>query len=111
LIPMIGISGAAVATLTTMTLNAILARRVIAQNIELRVERSSLQNILKASIIMGMIVGMYRLIVPLSNVWLVLVPVVLGGAVYGFLIFKDRKIYEELKEIKTQMNVTWPRLL
>jgi len=46
------------------------------------------------------------LIVPLSNVWLVLVPVMLGGVVYGVLILKlDRKIYEELKGIMLQMNV------
>jgi hypothetical protein len=50
---------------------------------------------------MGLVVGVYRLVVPLSNVWLTLVPVVLGGVVYGLLILKfDEKIYEELKGIK-----------
>lgn len=112
LIPVMGISGAAVATLVTMTLNAILARRVLARTITLRVERSSLLNILKASIAMGLVVGGYLLVVPLSNVWLALVPVVLGGVVYGVLILKfDRKIYEELKGIMMQMNVTWQEWL
>jgi O-antigen/teichoic acid export membrane protein len=107
LIPVMGISGAAVATLITMTMNAILARRVLARKITLRVERSSLLNILKASIAMGLVVGVYRFVVPLTNVWLALVPVVLGGVVYGILILKlDRKIYEELKGILMQMNVT-----
>jgi len=106
LIPVMGISGAAVATLVTMVLNAILARRVLAQKITLRVERSSLLNILKASIAMGAVVGVYRLVVPLSNVWLALVPVVLGGVVYVVLVLRfDRKIYEELKGIMMQMNV------
>ncbi|MDP2217469.1 MAG: polysaccharide biosynthesis C-terminal domain-containing protein, partial [Methanolobus sp.] len=106
LIPVMGISGAAVATLVTMGLNAILARRVLADMITLRVEYSSLLNILKASIGMGVFVGFYRLVVPLSNVWLTLVPVVLGGVIYGVLILKlDNKIYEELKEIMVQMNV------
>jgi O-antigen/teichoic acid export membrane protein len=100
LIPVMGISGAAVATLMTMSLNAILARRVLARMITLRVERSSLVNILKASTAMGAVVGVYRLVVPLSSVWLALVPVVLGGVVYGVLVLKfDRKIYEELKGI------------
>jgi len=100
LIPVMGISGAAVATLVTMGLNAILARRVLARMITLRVERSSLLNILKATVVMGAVVGGYRLIVPLSSVWLALVPVVLGGVVYGVLVLKfDRKIYEELKGI------------
>ena len=100
LIPVIGISGAAVATLVTMTLNTVLARRVLARMITLRVERSSLLNICKASIAMGVVVGVYRLVVPLSSVWVALVPVVLGGIVYVVLVLKfDRKIYEELKGI------------
>lgn len=100
LIPVIGIAGAAVATLVTMALNAVLAKRILARKITLRLERSSLLNILKASIAMGLVVGVYRLVVPLSSIWLVLVPVVLGGVVYGVLILKlDRKVYEELKGI------------
>jgi hypothetical protein len=42
-------------------------------------------------------------------VWVALVPVVLGGVVYGVLVLKfDRKIYEELKGIMMQVNVVWP---
>jgi len=106
LIPVMGISGAAVATLVTLSLNAVMARRVLARTITLRVERSSLLNICKASIAMGVVVGVYRLVVPLSSVWLALVPVLIGGLVYGVLILKlDRNIYEELKGIIVQMNV------
>ena len=102
LIPAMGISGAAVATLVTMSLNAILARRVLARTIALRMERSSLLNIFKATVVMGAVVGGYRLIVPLSSVWLTLVPVVLGAAVYVVLVLRfDRKIYDELKGIMT----------
>jgi O-antigen/teichoic acid export membrane protein len=110
LIPVMGISGAAVATLVTMALNADLARRILARTITIRMERSSLLNFLKASIAMGIVIGVYRLVVPLTSVWLVLVPVVLGGVVYGVLILKlDGKIYEELKGILLQMNVVWPK--
>lgn len=112
LIPAMGISGAAVATLVTMILNAVLARRVLSQSIKIRLEHDSLMNILKATVVMGLFVGGYRMIVPLSNVWLALVPVLVGGVVYGLLILKlDRKIYEELKGIMMQMNVTWPEWL
>ena len=112
LIPVIGISGAAVATLVTMSLNAVLAMWVLSRMLTIRVESGSLVNILKASVVMGLFVGGYRLIVPLSSVWLALVPIVLGGVVYGVLILKfDRKIYEELKGIMMQMNVTWPEWL
>jgi O-antigen/teichoic acid export membrane protein len=112
LIPVMGISGAAVATLVTMTMNAILAQRVLARKITLRVERSNLLNICKATIVMGVVIGVYLLVVPLSSVWLALVPVVLGGVVYGVLILKfNRRIYEELKEIMLQMNIIWPKWL
>ena len=109
LIPVIGIAGAAIATLVTMTLNAVLARRVLSQMITIRVERNSVWNILKATLVMSLLVGGYRMFVPLSSVWLTLVPVVLGGVIYGFLILKfDRKIYDDLKGIVTQINVPWP---
>ena len=112
LIPVIGIAGAAIATFVTLSLNALLARRVLARTITITLEHKSLMNILKASVVMGLFVGGYRMVVPLENVWLALVPVVLGGMVYVVLVLKfDRKIYEELKRIMMQMNVVWPEWL
>ena len=112
LIPVIGIAGAAIATLVTMGLNAVLAMWVLSKMLTIRLEAGSLLNILKASVVMSLFVGVYRLVVPLSSVWLALVPVVLGGVIYVVLILKfDRKIYEELKGIMTQMNVVWPEWL
>jgi O-antigen/teichoic acid export membrane protein len=109
LIPVMGIDGAAIATLVSMVLNAVLARRALSQIITIRVEHGSLINILIASGLMSLLVGGYRMFVPLSNVWLTLVPVVLGGVVYGILILKfDKKICNELKGIATQMNVPLP---
>lgn len=100
LIPMIGIAGAAIATLVTMGLNAVLAMWVLSRILTIRVESASLMNILKASVVMGLFVGGYRMVVPLESVWLVLVPVVLGGMIYVVLVLRfDRKIYEELKGI------------
>ncbi len=108
LIPIIGIMGAAIATMVTMGLNAVLARRVLSQNMTIRVEHDSILNILKASGVMALFVGSYRLLVPLSNVWLTMVPVVLGGFGYGVLVLKlDRKICGELKGIVAQMNMPW----
>ena len=109
---MIGIAGAALSKLVTMGLNAVLAMWVLSRMLTIRVESESLLNILKASVVMSLFVGGYRLIVPLSNVWLALVPVVLGGVIYVVLVLKlDSKIYEELKGIMIQMNVAWPKWL
>ena len=49
LIPMLGITGAAVATLLTMTLNAVLAYRMLKRTIDVRLESPSVRNILVAS--------------------------------------------------------------
>lgn len=106
LISHIGILGAAIATAVTMGLNAVLVMWVLSKILTIRIESESFLNILKASAVMGLFVGSYRLFVPLSNVWLTLVPIVLGGAIYVVLVLKfDRKIYEELKRIMMQMNV------
>ena len=109
LIPVIGIVGAAVATLVTMGFNALLALWVLSKLITIRVESESLLNILKASVVMSLFVGGYRMLVPLSSVWITLVPVVLGAIMYVALVLKfDKTIYDELKEIMMQMTVVWP---
>lgn len=112
LIPVMGIAGAAVATLGTMVLNAFLAQHVLSKIINIYVEYNTIFNILKAAFIMSLFVTIYRLFVSLSNVWLTLVPVIAGGILYAILILKlDRKICDELKEIFTKMNISWPNWL
>lgn len=111
LIPIFGITGAAIATILTMTINALLAHRVLSHFIKIRLERNSLLNIMSASIVMGLIVYGYRLFVPLSNVWVTMLAVVVGGAMYGILLLKlDRKICDELRGIiqRMGMGVVWP---
>jgi len=109
LIPIIGITGAAIATLATMTLNALLAWRVLSRIMTIRLEYRSILNIIIASAAMGMLVGGYRLVMPLSNVLVTLVLVVGGGVVYGILILKlDEKICSELRSIVEKMGIVWP---
>jgi O-antigen/teichoic acid export membrane protein len=109
LIPVMGIVGAAVATLMSMTLNVVLARRVLAQIMTIRLGHRNLLNFIKSSFVMSIFIVVYRMFIPLSSVWLTIIPVVFGGLVYGILILKlDRKIYEELTGIMTQMNLKWP---
>ncbi|WMW24305.1 flippase [Methanolobus sediminis] len=104
LIPVIGIEGAAIATFITMGLNAVLAMWVLSKILTIRVESESLMNILKASFLMSLFVGGYRMIVPLSNIWLVLVPVIVGGGIYGILVLNfDRKILGEFNMICTNL--------
>ncbi|HIH44334.1 MAG TPA: oligosaccharide flippase family protein [Candidatus Methanoperedenaceae archaeon] len=100
LIPLAGIAGAAVATLATMVLNAALAGSALSGLIKIRVESGSLFNIFSASLVMSLLILGYRMLVPLSNIWLTLVPVVLGAAVFiGLLMRLDSRIRNELREI------------
>lgn len=110
LIPLLGITGAAIATLATLTLNALLASRELSKILKIRIEHSSISNIIKASAAMGILVGTYRLIVPLSNVWVTLIPVIFGGVIYGILMMKmDGKICGELRSIVEKMGMVWPK--
>jgi len=114
LIPIMGVSGAAIATLATMTLNALLARRALSKLMIIRMERRSLSNIMMASVAMGALVGGYRLLVPLTNVWVTLLGVVIGVATYSVFVLKlDRQICDELRVIVegVGMGVVWPRWL
>jgi O-antigen/teichoic acid export membrane protein len=114
LIPIIGISGAAIATLVTMTLNALLAQRALSKLITIRLERYSLSNIVVASLAMGVLVGGCRLLVSPSNTWVTLLAVVVGGVAYGILVLKlDQKICDEIRGIVEGMGMgaIWPRWL
>jgi len=112
LIPRLGITGAAVATLLTMTLNAVLAYRALNQIIDVRLEYPPIRNILVASTMMGIFVGAYRMAVPLSRIWLTLVPVAVGAVVYGVVLLElDRSLHDELRAMAAQMGVRLPRWL
>ena len=112
LIPMLGITGAAVATLLTMTLNAVLAYRVLKRIIDVRLEYPPIRNVLVASAMMGLFVGVYRLVVPLFSIWLTLAPVAVGAIIYGVVLLKlDRGIRDELWAMAAQMGVRLPRWL
>ncbi|MFA4955709.1 MAG: flippase [Candidatus Methanoperedens sp.] len=112
LIPIYGIVGAAVATLATMVLNVFLARRALSRIMRIHVEADSLRNIIEAAVVMGAVVGVFRIVVDVSSVWLALVPVALGFLVYGIMILKmDRKIRNDLKLMVNQMGLPWPAML
>jgi len=112
LIPILGITGAAIATLVTMLLNAMLAGHILSKIITIRMDHNSLLNILKASAMMALFVGLYRMVVPLSSVWVTLIPVIVGGIIYSVLILKlDWKMCDELKGIVEKVGIPWPEWL
>ncbi|ETA67443.1 membrane protein involved in the export of O-antigen and teichoic acid [Methanolobus tindarius DSM 2278] len=112
LIPIIGIEGAAIATLITMGLNTILAKKVLDSMITIKLNYDNTINIFKASAIMALLIGLYRYFIPISNIWMAVIPVLLGGAIYGILLLRyDRIICEELRGIFEQIRIPWPSWL
>ena len=100
LIPMIGMEGAAIATLASMSISAVFAYYIIKNIINIKVEVDSLINILKASCVMGVIVGIYCLLFPLDGILLLLIPISIGGVVYAVLILKfDKNVRDAVKGI------------
>ncbi|MBP2144651.1 O-antigen/teichoic acid export membrane protein [Methanofollis sp. W23] len=112
LIPTLGIEGAAIATLVTMLVNAAIARHYLAKQISVHLERGPTFHILLAAGLMALVILLYRLLVPLANVFVVLAAVALGGIIYGLVLLKaDRGIHDELRDLVVQLGVPWPRWL
>ena len=112
LIPILGINGAAIATLISYTLNAVLIYHFLKRYIPVRLEIRSICHIVISSLIMALFVFIYIQIVPLTNVGLVLIPVVIGALIYIFLLFKlDRGIRDELVGMVTTFGLPWPKWL
>lgn len=108
LIPIMGINGAAIATLFTMALNALLAGYILSKFVSVRLERHSLVAISKASVIMGLFVIIARIICPLS-LWATVVVVGIGGVVYFISMLRiDKTIHEELEGILIKVGLPWP---
>ncbi|AKB21090.1 flippase [Methanosarcina sp. WH1] len=106
LIPILGILGAAVATLITMILNSLLAYLALKRMIHVRLEYQEIKNIAIATITMGLGVGCYRILVPLSNIWLTLIPIILGAILYVLLLLKlDSNIRSEIIQIGKQIGL------
>jgi O-antigen/teichoic acid export membrane protein len=110
LIPFMGITGAAVATLIAMSINALGALILLSRVISIKFEYKSIKNILYASGIMGIIVGSIYVLLPLSHVIAVLAEVIIGAVIYILVLFKlDKEIHDELKNLIVNLGLPWPR--
>jgi O-antigen/teichoic acid export membrane protein len=112
LIPLIGITGAAVATLISILISAILGYLVLGKYLSVTMEKKPLLHILGAVAVMALVVGGLRLVVPVVNLGYLVGLVIIGAAVYIVLLLRiDRDIRDDLKEIITHMGIFWPAFL
>ena len=109
LIPVLGITGAAIATLFTMSLNAGVALYLLSKLITVKMEHNPVKNILIASGVMGILMLIIRVLFPPSHVVILFSVIAAGAVVYFFLLLKrDMGIRDELKGLCEGMGVPWP---
>jgi O-antigen/teichoic acid export membrane protein len=105
LIPIIGITGAAVATLIAMTFNAVGALILLSRIISVKFEYDPVKNILYASGFMGIFLLCIHFLLPLTHV-------IVGALIYIVVLFKiDREIHDEIKDLSINLGVPWPTWL
>jgi O-antigen/teichoic acid export membrane protein len=110
LIPVMGITGAALATLIAMSLNACGALILLSKVISLRFEYEQMKNMLFAACFMGSLLLVARLLFPLTHVFGVLALVMIGAVIYILVLFRlDRKIHNEIRDLSLNLGVPWPR--
>lgn len=111
-IPLLGINGAAVATLISYSVNASLIAHFLKRYITVKIEKKPILHIVLSAAVMGLFVFIYKLFIPLDNVILTLIPVVVGAVLYFFLLFKiDRGIRDEIAGMVTTLGLPWPKWL
>jgi O-antigen/teichoic acid export membrane protein len=112
LIPVIGITGAAVATLIAMTLNALGVLILLSRVISIKIEYGAVKHILYASGVMGIFLLFIYFLLPLTHVAAVFTMVIVGAGIYLLVLFKlDREIHDEIRDLSVNIGVPWPKWL
>ena len=112
LIPIMGITGAALATLIAMTLNALIALFLLSRVISVKIEHGPVKHILYASGIMGIFLIAIYFLVPLIHVAMVFGAVLIGACIYSLVLLKvDTGIHDEIKDFCVNLGLPWPRRL
>jgi O-antigen/teichoic acid export membrane protein len=109
LIPVMGITGAAVATLIAMILNALGALMLLSRVISVKFEHGPIKNILYAAGLMGIFLLCVYLLLPLTHVITVFALVFIGALIYIIVLLRlDREMHDELKDLIVNLGVPWP---
>jgi O-antigen/teichoic acid export membrane protein len=110
LIPLLGITGAAVATLVAMTLNAVGVLFLLSRIISIKFEYEPVRNILSSAACMGVFLVAIHFLLPLTDVAAVLAIVITGAGIYLVVLLRlDRGIHDELKNLSINLGIPWPK--
>jgi O-antigen/teichoic acid export membrane protein len=110
LIPIMGITGAALATLIAMTLNALIALFLLSRVISVKIEHGPVKHILSATGLMGIFLVVIHFLLPLTNVAMVVGTVLIGACIYSFVLLKvDEGIHDEIRKFCRDIGLPWPK--
>jgi len=105
LIPVLGISGAALASLATMSMNAVLAYAVLKSSIHISIDRRSVMNIIISALIMAVVVSLYIIVFPIGDFISLALTVSVGAVIYFVtVLWIDHSIRKDLKTLLDTMN-------
>jgi O-antigen/teichoic acid export membrane protein len=106
LIPLFGISGAAVASLVTMSINAVLAYGMLKSSLHIRVDLRSVTNLVVSALIMSGFLLLYLYVLPVQDFVSLGLVVTLGAIIYFCIVLRiDRTIRSDLKELLKTMHL------
>jgi O-antigen/teichoic acid export membrane protein len=88
LIPLLGILGSAIATLVSVSLNALLAHRYISAFVPVRLEKRPVGSIVVSGLAMGAVVFAFGIITGVGSFLLLIAAILLGAATYFLILFK-----------------------
>lgn len=112
LIPIFGITGAAVATLVSITLNAFISYAYLSRSMHIRLEKRPLLNILVSTLMMVIVVLLCIAILGLGSVYFIATAIGAGGLVYFLVLFRlDRGIRDDIQSIISAFGIPWPVIL
>lgn len=99
-IPFIGILGAAIATLISITLNAIISHVLLSRHLEIIIERRSIAHILIATFVMAGIVLTLRIVSGIPSLSYLLGIVAAGSLIYFLILFRiDSELRQEAADL------------
>jgi len=106
LIPLFGISGAAIASLVTMSMNAVLAYWLLKSTIAIHFDVVSFTNLVISALIMSGILLVYLYVLPIRDFISLGLVLILGAIIYFCAVLViDRPIKNDLKELLDTMHI------
>ncbi len=109
LIPVFGITGAALALLIGTGIFAIAAHMILRKRIKVSIEKKPVASVIVSSVVMAFCVIAFQYFLPLTNAFLIAGAVVSGMAIYSLLLVRlDRGIRDEVRDLVTEIGLPWP---